>query len=507
MSQTANQDPPAGAPVPVKSQPGTATPMPETTSTAPRAARAMEKRSIDWVPNNERHGKLRGVGAIWFVGNVNLTAMATGTAALAAGAGLMWTIVATVLGSLFGTFFMAFHSAQGPQLGLPQLVQSRPQFGYIGAAITVFIAALVNYVAFNTSDALLSGSATNLLFAVPPRIGFTIAAVLAAVLALFGYDWIHKVNKWLTFPLLGLMGILTVAALTNGALPAGAFDLGEFNGPAFLTVFVIMAGFQLGWAPYVSDYSRYLPASIGVKAAFWWTYLPSAISGIWVFVLGAIMAAASPGADPVTGFLAAAVNFGGPVFGWIVIAALLVGVLSVMGINQYGGSLTMISILDSFRPVKPTLKLRAITIGLMFVLVFGISQVVGIDSFNAFYGNVLIFIAYVFTPWTAINLVDFFFVRKGKYVIGEIFNPDGIYGRWGWRGTTAYLVGIAAMIPFMVTAPFVGSIAQGLGSVDYSIFVGLPVAGILYLVLCRSLDLDKEQRMVDAEGLLLHDKH
>ena len=34
----------------------------------------------------------------------------------------------------------AFHSAQGPQLGLPQMIQSRAQFGYIGVAVLVLFA-------------------------------------------------------------------------------------------------------------------------------------------------------------------------------------------------------------------------------------------------------------------------------------------------------------------------------------------------------------------------------
>ena len=477
--------------------------MQDAVEAAPRAMGTLEKRSIDWVPDEERHGRLRSVGAIWFVGNINITAMATGTAALAVGAGLLWTVVATVTGSLFGTFFMAFHSSQGPQLGLPQLVQSRPQFGYLGAAVTVFVAALVNYVAYNTSDALLSGAATHTLFGIPERAGYLIAAVVAAALALYGYDWIHKINRWLAIPLLAIMAVLTVAALANRGLPAGIWHPGSFKPAAFMTVFVIMAGFQLGWAPYVSDYSRYLPANVRVRATFWWTYLPSALSGIWVFVLGAIMSAARPGADPVTAYRAAADQFGS-VFGWIAIAALLVGLLSVMGINQYGGSLTMISIRDSFKPVTPTLKARAVTIGLMFAMVFSVSQLVGINRFNSFYGNVLIFLAYVFTPWTAINLVDFFFIRRGQYVISEIFSPAGLYGRWGWRGNTAYLVGLAAMVPFMVTAPFTGFLTAALGGVDYSMFVGLPVSAVLYWLLCRNLDLARERALVAAEGVLGH---
>ena len=298
------------------------------------------------------------------------------------------------------------------------------------------------------------------------------------------------------------MVLASIASLHNSAMPAGAFALGEFKAAPVMTVFVIMAGFQLGWAPYVSDYSRYLPSSVGVRSTFWWTYLPSALSGIWVFVLGAVVyAAAGPNATPVSAFKDAADSlFGG--FGWIATLALLVGLLSVMAINQYGGMMSMISIRDSIKPVEPTRRIRAIGIGIMFVMVWGVAQFVGIDRFNSFYGNVLVFLAYLFTPWTAINLVDYFFVRRGLYSIREIFRPDGIYGRWGWRGQTAYGVALLVMVPFMVTVPFTGSIAAALGGVDYSIFIGLPVAGLLYLALCRSLDLESERRIVEDEGLL-----
>ena len=482
-----------------------------TTSPAPPAPvpaeSGVEVHSVDWIPDDERHGTPRHLGALWFVSNINLTAMATGVTALSIGAGLMWTLVATVTGSLFGTFFMAFHSAQGPQLGLPQLVQSRAQFGYIGAAVTIWVFALVNYIAYNTSDAILSGDAMHTLFHLGPNVGYFVAAAVAALIALFGYHWIHRVSRWLTWPLIALMVLLTAAAFGDSGLPRHAFTLGAFHPGPFMTVFVIVGGFQLGWAPYVSDYSRYLPARVGVRASFWWTYLSSGLSAIWVFAIGAVMSAAHPDDTPVEAFKQAADSlFGG--LGWVVVLGLLVGLLSVMAINQYGGMMSMISIKDSFSPVKPTRRIRAVCIGLMFVLVWGVAQFVGVDRFNSFYGNVLIFLAYVFTPWTAINLVDFFYVRRGRYSIKEIFNPAGIYGRWGWRGNLAYLLGILVMVPFMVSGPFTGPVARLLGDADYSMFVGLPVSGLLYLLFCRSLDLEAEQRIVTEEGLLIHaDQH
>ncbi|MFM7139720.1 MAG: cytosine permease, partial [Actinomycetes bacterium] len=66
----------------------------------------------------------------------------------------------------------------------------------------------------------------------------------------------------------------------------------------------------------------------------------------------------------------------------------------------------------------------------------------------------------------------------------------------------AYLIGILCMVPFFVTSPYVGPIAQSLGSVEYSIFIGLPVSAIVYLLLAKGIDLKKEESMARAEGNL-----
>ena len=467
----------------------------------------VEKRSVDWIPHNERFGKARSLGNVWFVGNVNLTAMATGVVALSVGANLIWTVIAIVLGSLFGTFFMAFHSAQGPQMGLPQLVQSRAQFGYVGAAVTVWIFALINYWAYNTSDAILSGAAINALIpAVPSEIGFLIAAIVATVVAVFGYAQIHWINKVLLWPTLIVLALLTIAVFLRGSMPEGAFDLTNFQLAPFMTVFVIIAGFQLGWAPYVSDYSRYLPSNVGVRSTFLWTFFPSALSGIWVFGLGALASGPDGSFQPIQAFQALGDAFF-PGFGLVAVALLLIGLLAVMCINAYGGSLAMISIIDSFKKVNATKRLRVATLVVMGVAVWFTAAVVGVDNFNGFYGNALVFLAYLFTPWTAINLVDYFWVRRGTYVIMDLFRPNGIYGRWGWRGNLAYVIALAVMVPFFVTVPFTGFIATALGGVDYSLFIGVPVAGLLYLWFARGIDLTKEKDLAAAEGDLSSQKH
>ena len=117
---------------------------------------------------------------------------------------------------------------------------------------------------------------------------------------------------------------MTIGVLVRGSFPAGAFDLGNFQLAPFMTAFVIIAGFQLGWAPYVSDYSRYLPATEGVRSTFKATYIASALSGVWVFGLGALASGPNGELAPVAAFKEVGDSiFAG--FGTILLIVLLAG--------------------------------------------------------------------------------------------------------------------------------------------------------------------------------------
>jgi nucleobase:cation symporter-1, NCS1 family len=103
-------------------------------------------------------GKVWHLGPLWFMSNAQIATLAVGLISITEGASLFWSVLAIVVGVLVGTLFMAFHSAQGPQLGLPQMIQSRPQFGYIGALL-VWLFAYVQYAGFNVFNTILGGEA------------------------------------------------------------------------------------------------------------------------------------------------------------------------------------------------------------------------------------------------------------------------------------------------------------------------------------------------------------
>jgi NCS1 family nucleobase:cation symporter-1 len=466
----------------------------------------LEVRSIDYVPLDERHGKLWHLGPLWFMSNAQVATLAVGLISITSGGTLLWSVIAIVSGVLLGTLFMAFHSAQGPQLGLPQMIQSRPQFGYLGALL-VWLFAYVQYAGFNVFNSIIGAQAMSTTAHGSVHLWVAIITVVAFVIALIGYDLIHRAEQYLTYAMLLIFGIFTIALFFLN-YPSGTFDLGSFKATPFLAQFGVVAGYQISWAIYVSDYSRYLPPSVTVRKTFLWTYWGSALGGGWLMVVGSILVAwASPlFKQDSTGILA--INAAGDHvfsgFGAIVLILAALGLVSVMALNMYGGSLTLISAIDSFKRVRPTITLRVITVGITAVLSL-VGALAASKNFLGNFNNFLLLILYLFVPWTSVNLVDYYVVRRGHYAIAEIFKPDGIYGRWGWRGLLAYIIGFAAMVPFFnVTSSagtlYEGPIAKSLDGADISFFIGLPVAAILYWVLCRSLDLAAEERVAAAEA-------
>src|SRR6187200_2111929 len=187
---------------------------------------AVEVRSIDYVPLNERHGKLWHLGPLWFMGNAQIATLAVGVVGVSAGGNLFWSLVAILAGVLFGTFFTAFHSAQGPQLGLPQMIQSRPQFGYIGALL-VWLFAYLQYAGFNVFNTILAGQAGHTTIHIGEKLGIVIATILAVVVALIGYDLIHRVEQGLTYTFILIFGVFTIGAIATLGLPSGALSLSD----------------------------------------------------------------------------------------------------------------------------------------------------------------------------------------------------------------------------------------------------------------------------------------
>jgi NCS1 family nucleobase:cation symporter-1 len=454
----------------------------------------IETRSIDYIPLAERHGKVRELWSVWFSGGAQLGTLATGMVSIEQGLNLAWSTVAIVLGSALGTFFMAFHSTQGPQLGLPQMIQSRPQFGRRGALL-VWAVALVTYIGFNAFGQVLAGQTLHQIAGIEPHLTFLVFTAGSLVLAIFGHDSIHTAQRILSYALIACMLAFSVGTgLIH--LPFGNLSGANFQVVPFLIQLFAATAYQLSWSIYVSDYSRYLPRDVGVAESFVWTYVGAWLGAAWMMEVGAVVAAMFPHLD-----VASAVQKSGDSIlsglGTALLVASTAGLLTVTAINFYGASLTLLSAIDTIRPIRCTRRERIYSLLLIGGVASSIALMLTGDYVSGF-SDLLTVLLYLFTPWTSINLIDFYFVRRGHYSIREIFKADGMYGQWNWRGLLAYAIGFIAMIPFFSTGFYLGPVARMLGGADIAMLVGLPVSGVAYLLACRSMDLAAEMQQVVA---------
>ncbi|WP_440590791.1 cytosine permease, partial [Pseudomonas aeruginosa] len=86
-------------------------------------APALELSTIQPISPSERHGRPRDLFTIWFGCNLILLTVITGALAVTVfKLPFFSALIALVLGNLVGGIFMALHSAQGPRLGVPQMV-------------------------------------------------------------------------------------------------------------------------------------------------------------------------------------------------------------------------------------------------------------------------------------------------------------------------------------------------------------------------------------------------
>jgi len=360
------------------------------------------------------------------------------------------------------------------------MIQSRPQFGYMGALL-VWGVALVSYIGYNAFNDVLAAQAVHQLAGSPfPSASATIIvfSIIAVSLAAIGYDWIHRAQRYLAYLLISILSVVTIGAVLVIHLPAGQFDLQGFRAVPFLAQFFAAAAYQLSWSIYVSDYSRYLPRDVGVRASFWWTYVGSFIGGTWTMLVGTFAAALHPHID-VAAAMQSAADAVIPGLGTLLLVGALLGLVTISALNFYGASLTLLSVADSFAPIVCTVAKRLVSL-LGAAIVATVIALLSSNDFVNRFADLLAVLLYLFTPWTAINLVDFYLVRKGHYSVREIFNPHGMYGRLRYRfRSDDSVLQHRTLYRSRRTSPQRGGSrhARGIAGRDTSLSVGVPIDG------------------------------
>ncbi|MEV6364375.1 purine-cytosine permease family protein [Nocardia asteroides] len=443
-----------------------------------------ERRTIDVVPDSERHGTPRSQFTLWFGANMQITAVVDGALAVVFGADALWAILGLLLGNVFGGVVMALHSAQGPRMGLPQMISSRAQFGVRGAVVPLVLVILM-YLGFAATGTVLAGQAVNNMLHVDnPVIGIVIFGALTAFVAVTGYRLIHVVGRVAT--VVGIIGFTYLTIRLFAEYPVGdVVGVIGFDAVTFLLAISLGAGWQLTFGPYVADYSRYLPRSTSERTTFWSTFLGSVLGSQWAMTLGALVAAVAGKA-----FLADQVGFLGELAGPAALAfgvylVIVVGKLTVNVLNAYGGFMSILTTVTAFDG-RTQISTRART---FYIVGFvGVSMLIAIaasaDFLNNFKNFVLVLLM-VFTPWSAINLIDYYLISKERVDLPALYDPHGRYGAWNVPALACYGLGVLAQIPFLAQKLYTGPVTDLLGGADISWIVGIVFTAAIYYPVAR----------------------
>src|SRR5579862_3873471 len=191
------------------------------TGSVRNAVKYVETRHIDHIPASARHGKPWEQFAFWWGSNVNVFNLALGGVVITYKMSLGWSLIAIAVGVIVGALLIALHATQGPRLGVPQMIQSRAQFGFYGAAF-LFPCVIVLNVGFIAAQLVVQAQA---LFELTPSLSMPqwilVLTVPSVVIGIFGYQWIHYAVRG-TAVLLGLsLVVMLIQGLTyQASLPA-----------------------------------------------------------------------------------------------------------------------------------------------------------------------------------------------------------------------------------------------------------------------------------------------
>jgi purine-cytosine permease-like protein len=335
-----------------------------------------------------------------------------------------------------------------------------------------------------------------------------IAAAIQAVMPYFGHATMVKVLRALIIPFVLIFAAFAYFSVKHGTTHVTPFVSGWEVYMAGLAFVIALSG--LGWTECGNDYTRYLPRESKKGPIIGWIFLSTALPEIVMMTLGALTftflgsAEIWNGANPFQAFIGQHY-----IPSWFTVIFLLFAIVQLFGINSldlYSSGVSIQAMGIHLKRYQAVVLDSVICCGLTIYATFAstFSQYMKI-----FVGVIIVWIA----PWFGIFITDWI-LRKFRYNSGELQRNDSgglYYGKTGFRWTaiTAFVIGVIFStmgfskqpppinFPFHWMTPIAnhfgafycdGTAASNcgpagwFGGADFSIYLGIGVAAVLYLI-------------------------
>ncbi len=404
---------------------------------------AIESNSINVISENERTGNARSLFWPWCGANVSLLALSYGAFFLGFGISLWQATIAAVIGVVLSFALVGISSLAGKKSNAPTLTLSRAAFGVQGNVVPGFLSYLI-FVGWETVLVSLATLATGTIFTrlgglepnVARMLGFLVAVGLTVIGGVLGFGVIMKIQKWLTLATLVMSAgyiCLTIGNIDWNAV--SQIHSGTAQGFIGATIFGI-TGIGLGWVNSAADYSRYLPRAVSSKAVVLWTIFGASVVPIVLVIYGSLLSGSSKSlSDAIAMDPIGALTTLLPT--WYLIPFALVAILGLVGgaiLDLYSSGLALVSIgLPVRRHIAAVIDACVMLAGTIYIVWFA-------DNFSVPFQGFLITLGVPIAVWSAIFVADVT-MRKKDYKEEDLFNSQGIYGRWNVKSMVLLLVG------------------------------------------------------------------
>ncbi|TFV59427.1 cytosine permease [Mycobacterium sp. PS03-16] len=425
---------------------------------------AVETHGIAPLAADQRYGHPARLFTVWFAPQVNMAGVFTGTLAIVLGLGFWLGMLAMVMGTVLGSLVVAYLSTWGPRTGAGQLPLSRMAFG--GGVVVPAVLQWVSSIAWDALVGLFGGEALSLLLGIPFWAGVLIVLGVQAVVGVFGYELIHRMQAVLTVVLFATF--VAFAVQLAGGHPVitpptvGGADLAG----AFVLEVTIAFSLAISWASYAADFSRYLPATSPPSRVFGYTFAGLALG--YVFVQGIGIAGAAVLAEHTAAGVQAVM--GGGVVGALAMLVIAVASMGSGVMNDYSGSLALQTIGVRVR--------RPVSAVIVTALAFGLILWLHAADTATRFQDVLLLVSYWIPAFVAITAVDWLLRVRGRAFL------DPALERCARRDAAValgvFVVSYVVAIPFMNTTLITGAVAQAWHGADIAYFVNFAVALACY---------------------------
>ncbi|MDT8916128.1 cytosine permease [Amycolatopsis sp. PS_44_ISF1] len=428
---------------------------------------AIETHGIRPIPEANRFGRPWRLATVWFAPNLTMTAVFTGTLGATLGLGFLTGFLVLLAGTVLGSLPVAYLSTWGPRTGTGQLPLARLPFrrGVVLPGLVQWLGS----IAWDALVGLFGGEALALLTGLPFWAAVLVVLVLQCALGVFGYAVIHRVQAVMS----AVLAIAFVALAVKVALANPFTTPNSVHGGGLVAAVVLFSTITLSlaisWAPYASDFSRYLPASTSRRGVFWFTVVGLVAS----YTIGeAIGLALAPGMGDQTVW-AVSHLLGDGLLGGLALLVIALAAVSSNAMNDYSGSLALQTVGVRLR--------RPLSAVLVTVLAFALILWMHSGDLAAKFQNVLLVVSYWIPPFLGVVVPDWLGrARAGRAVdvSAELARPVR-----SWAALVAFVAGFAAAVPFMNTTVYTGPVAAALGGADLAYYVGFVVSLAVYLPL------------------------